>query len=253
MRRLPQWALEMLAKPRQDLLIGVLVKADPEESEAEMFRIQLLHAYAKAMHETPDRIQDPLVRLIVRLSDSTKYDMATDDLTWSALFAVLRENSAEHFTMWINQKRDHFWLEQDLQEIAPWAYEDASGEVVDRFPEMNKAMEELAATIAQMAPPSGRRPATQAGGGSPAKQGGCYIATAVYGSYDAPPVLTLRRFRDDRLAQSQLGRALIRLYYSVSPTLARNFNTGSHLNTIGKRALDVLVRRLERDSDAPPQ
>ena len=28
------------------------------------------------------------------------------------------------------------------------------------------------------------------------KKGGCYVATAVYGSYDCPQVWTLRRVRD---------------------------------------------------------
>lgn len=35
---------------------------------------------------------------------------------------------------------------------------------------------------------------------------GCYVATAVYGSYDCPEVWTLRRFRDERLAQTWNGR-----------------------------------------------
>jgi hypothetical protein len=48
---------------------------------------------------------------------------------------------------------------------------------------------------------------------------GCYIATLVYGSYESPEVLILRRFRDDVLATSFLGRAFIHLYYTVSPSL----------------------------------
>ena len=32
--------------------------------------------------------------------------------------------------------------------------------------------------------------------------GGCYVATAVYGSYDCPQVWTLRRYRDDTLAET---------------------------------------------------
>ena len=39
---------------------------------------------------------------------------------------------------------------------------------------------------------------------------GCYIATAVYGSYDCPEVWTLRRFRDEVLRESVLGRLFIR-------------------------------------------
>lgn len=35
---------------------------------------------------------------------------------------------------------------------------------------------------------------------------GCYVATCVYGSYDCPQVWTLRRFRDNTLAETMLGR-----------------------------------------------
>ena len=50
-------------------------------------------------------------------------------------------------------------------------------------------------------------------------KGGCYVATAVYGSYDCPPVWTLRRFRDYTLSKNVLGRLFIKLYYAVSPTI----------------------------------
>ncbi|NLX93020.1 MAG: hypothetical protein GXZ02_03995, partial [Clostridiales bacterium] len=39
--------------------------------------------------------------------------------------------------------------------------------------------------------------------------GGCYVATAVYGSYDCPQVWTLRRYRDYTLAETWYGRAFI--------------------------------------------
>ena len=53
------------------------------------------------------------------------------------------------------------------------------------------------------------------------QKSGCYIATAVYGSYDCPEVWTLRRFRDNTLDRTWYGRAFIRTYYAVSPTLDR--------------------------------
>jgi len=51
--------------------------------------------------------------------------------------------------------------------------------------------------------------------------GGCYIATACYGSYDHPDVRVLRRFRDRYLLTHCLGRALVAAYYRVSPLLAK--------------------------------
>ena len=40
--------------------------------------------------------------------------------------------------------------------------------------------------------------------------GGCYIATCVYGSYDCPQVWTLRRYRDETMAESWIGRFLLK-------------------------------------------
>lgn len=87
----------------------------------------------------------------------------------------------------------------------------------------------------------------EAGGGAsvPQKSGGCYIATAVYGSYDAPPVLTLRDFRDRRLATTPMGRGFIRIYYAASPTLARHFGRGTMLGRAGLVVLDRIVRSLQ--------
>ncbi len=76
------------------------------------------------------------------------------------------------------------------------------------------------------------------------KKKGCYVATAVYGSYDCPQVWTLRRFRDDRLALSLPGRAFIRLYYAVSPALVRRFGETAWFKRLWKGPLDRLVRHL---------
>lgn len=76
--------------------------------------------------------------------------------------------------------------------------------------------------------------------------GGCYIATAVYGSYDNPSVRVLRRFRDDRLQNTAWGRAFIRGYYVVSPSLARHFSSANWLNRRTRSLLDRFVRHLEQ-------
>jgi len=73
---------------------------------------------------------------------------------------------------------------------------------------------------------------------------GCYIATAVYGSYDCPEVWTLRRFRDGILRRTAPGRALVRLYYAVSPGLVRRCGRIGWLRAAVRRPLDRLVLRL---------
>ena len=71
--------------------------------------------------------------------------------------------------------------------------------------------------------------------------GGCYIATSVYGSYDCPEVWTLRRFRDNVLAKTWLGRAFVKTYYAVSPTLVEWFGETNWFQNIWRAVLDVFV------------
>ena len=79
------------------------------------------------------------------------------------------------------------------------------------------------------------------------QSGGCYVATAVYGSYDCPEVWTLRRFRDYSLAQSWYGRAFIKLYYAVSPALVRWFGNAEWFQRFWKGWLDKLILKLKAE------
>ena len=62
---------------------------------------------------------------------------------------------------------------------------------------------------------------------------GCYIATAVYGSYDCPEVWTLRRYRDNELAKTWYGRAFIHSCYAISPTFENGLVIRNGLKTCG--------------------
>ena len=74
--------------------------------------------------------------------------------------------------------------------------------------------------------------------------GGCYVATAVYGSYDCPQVWTLRRYRDYTLSETWYGRAFIRTYYAVSPTLVKWFGHKDWFRNMWKPTLDRMVKKL---------
>lgn len=80
-----------------------------------------------------------------------------------------------------------------------------------------------------------------------AKSGGCYVATAVYGSYDCPQVWTLRRYRDETLAATWRGRAFIRTYYAISPTLVKWFGEAAWFKNMWKSRLDRMVERLNTE------
>ena len=75
--------------------------------------------------------------------------------------------------------------------------------------------------------------------------GGCYVATAVYGSYDCPQVWTLRRYRDETLGTTWYGRLFIRIYYAVSPTLVKWFGKTAWFKRTWQKKLDKMVAKLK--------
>lgn len=83
-----------------------------------------------------------------------------------------------------------------------------------------------------------------ASGETSSSGGGCYVATAVYGSYDCPQVWTLRRFRDYELAKTWYGRAFIRTYYAISPTIVKWFGNTTWFKKMWKGTLDRMVSSL---------
>lgn len=84
----------------------------------------------------------------------------------------------------------------------------------------------------------------------PIPKAGCYVATAVYGSYNCPEVWTLRRFRDYTLAETWHGRAFIRTYYAVSPTLVKWFGHAAWFKKMWKGTLDRMVAKLNAEGIA---
>jgi len=74
---------------------------------------------------------------------------------------------------------------------------------------------------------------------------GCYIATMVYGDYDHPQVLILRKFRDDLLVQSVPGRFFIRHYYKFSPAIVEKLKGNVIINGLIKRLLNLFVRTIK--------
>lgn len=82
--------------------------------------------------------------------------------------------------------------------------------------------------------------------GNSSSSEGCYIATAVYGSYDCPEVWVLRRFRDRYLKKYALGRLFIKFYYAFSPKMVLKFGNRKEFSQFFKSTLDKMVERLQK-------
>lgn len=76
---------------------------------------------------------------------------------------------------------------------------------------------------------------------------GCYVATAVYGSYDCPEVWTLRRYRDNQLAKTWYGRLFIHIYYAISPIIVKWFGDTEWFKKMWKGKLDKMVKNLQSE------
>lgn len=75
---------------------------------------------------------------------------------------------------------------------------------------------------------------------------GCYIATMAYGDYNHPQVKILRKYRDEILMQSQLGRLFIKVYYFTSPKLVSLLRRHKRINAHIRRLLDKYIELINR-------
>ncbi len=75
--------------------------------------------------------------------------------------------------------------------------------------------------------------------------GGCFIATAAYGSPLDPHLDSLRDFRDRFMMTNRPGRALVRFYYRYSPPLADFISDRDWLRAVVRALLTPIVYTIE--------
>lgn len=83
----------------------------------------------------------------------------------------------------------------------------------------------------------------------------CFIATAVYGDPSCYQVRELRKYRDDKLLKSITGRAFVKIYYKISPAIAKWLTTKPTLSRQIRVFLNIAVKHITnassgRDKDA---
>lgn len=74
----------------------------------------------------------------------------------------------------------------------------------------------------------------------------CFIATAVYESYDHPNVRIFRQFRDNHLQNNIFGKCICTVYYHLGPILATSFLTRGVSKKVILLILDKVSDRLRR-------
>ncbi len=146
----------------------------------------------------------------------------------------------------IQRYKNMIVITQSIIDSCSWTYSAASGGYVreyflteeaknaniDRIMEWHKKIKEIDPNYVIPERPT------------PKASNGCYVATCVYGSYDCPEVWTLRRYRDNTLGSTRRGRAFIKLYYAISPTLVKWFGKTKWFKKMWRGALDRMVNKL---------
>lgn len=76
------------------------------------------------------------------------------------------------------------------------------------------------------------------------KNRGCFVATVAFSDPEAPEVVRLRRFRDDRLLRSVAGRLAAALYYRTGPLAARILRKSPGALSVTRRILSWAAKRV---------
>lgn len=74
------------------------------------------------------------------------------------------------------------------------------------------------------------------------KHGRCFIATSAFEIPLAHEILVLKKFRDDKLKSSKMGRKFITIYYKVSPAIACHLDRHKYLKPAVRTVLRAVIK-----------
>ena len=77
-------------------------------------------------------------------------------------------------------------------------------------------------------------------------EGSCFIATATYRNDNHPNVVVFREFRDKTLLKNYLGKIFVRVYYNLSPNLAKFIEKNIIARNISLTILNKIVEFLKK-------
>ena len=74
--------------------------------------------------------------------------------------------------------------------------------------------------------------------------GGCFIATAAFGTPFAKEINVLRNWRDDWLLKNKIGTIFVQLYYKFSPPIANNISISNTKRSFTRKLLNPFIKIL---------
>ena len=81
----------------------------------------------------------------------------------------------------------------------------------------------------------------------PKNKGACFVATACYGNYNAPEVKVLQKFRDEKLLTTFPGRFFVKIYYTISPPIAKMISRSNVMKLLVRRhILEPIISIINR-------
>jgi serine/threonine protein kinase/rRNA-processing protein FCF1 len=121
----------------------------------------------------------------------------------------------------------HIWWHQDKYKPIPTSHK--------------RGDQNCRPAIAQAAPQARSQPSVPT---QQSNSSGCYIATYIYSTYDCPELWVLRRYRDETLKSSAVGRLFIKAYYYLSPRLISKFGKCTVFNKMASIIVNRIVAAL---------